>query len=256
MYLDRLSVSGIETSPYYVPGGDFNTFSPLSDIQMPNCTMYAYLRSFEAVDASEPFPIARDSLGFGNAKTWFANSPLPKGYEIRSGSIACFEGNYGHVAFVEEKIDDTHGLISESQYDDDKSLRNYKYWQKRVVELIPGKATLSGIGPLQGFLYLDIKDKRTKRSNKEQIEIIEELVNVRKEAAGDLTKRGCYCPVGVYDVLNSTEKDGYMWYKIDSKSWVREGEWLIHFPKEADELTEIKKAMQEIYEISKKYADC
>ena len=255
MYLGRLSAAGIDSSPYYVPGGNFNTYSPTSDIQMPNCTMYAYLRSFESTDAAEPFPIARDSLGFGNAKNWFSNSPLPKGYEIKTGSIACFDGNFGHVAFVEEKYDDTHALISESQYDDNKSLRNYKYWQKRVVELIPGKATLSGVGALQGFLYLPINDKRTERNGKEQVEIIEDYVNVRSSAAGEILKQGCYCPMGIYDVLNSKEVDGFMWYKLDSKSWVREGEWLIHYKKENDELAELKRAMREIYEISKKYVN-
>ena len=255
MYSERLSVSGIDSSPYYVPGGAFNTYSPYSDIQMPNCTMYAYLRAFESCDASAPFPVARDGLGFGNAKTWFSNSPLPKGYEIKDGSIACFDGNYGHVAFVERKIDDTHALISESQYDDDKSLRNYKYWQKREVELIPGKATLSGIGALQGFLYLDIKDVRTEFTGSGQIVITEDYVNIRKSAAGELSKHGCYAPMGIYNVLNLKEVDGFMWYKIDSKSWVREGDWLKYYPKENDELAELKKAMREIYEISKKYVD-
>lgn len=252
MFLERLSSSGIDTSPYYVPQGDFNTFSPYSDIQMPNCTIYAYLRSFESTDASEPYPIARDGLGFGNAKNWYSSSPLPKGEKIKTGSIACFDGQYGHVAYVERKIDDTHALISESQYDDDKSLRNYKYWQKRVVELKVGKATLTGVGALQGFLYLNIDDKRTTRSEKEQVEITEEYVNVRKSADGELTKQGCYCPMGVYDVLNSKEVDGFTWYKLDSKCWVREGSWLIHYPAQND-YAEMKKAMNEIYEIAKRW---
>ena len=255
MYLERLSATGIESSPYYVPGGQFDTASPSSSVQMPNCTMYAYCRSFESVDAAEPFPIARDTLGFGNAKTWFENSPLPKGYELKTGSIACFDGNCGHVAFVERKLDSTHALISESQYDDDKSLRNYKYWQKRVVELIPGEATLKGVGALQGFLYLPINDIRTVRDiNYEQIAITEDFVNVRISADGDLKKPGCYCPMGVYNVLNSKNVNGYMWYKIDSKCWVREGEWLTHFDKEDDEIAQLKRAMNEIYQISKKYA--
>ena len=131
MFLERLSSEGIDdTSVYYKPSGKFNTAMRDSDVQMPNCTQYCYLRSFSATSAKSPYPIARNSLGFGNAKTWYELSPLPKGQELKNGSIACFDGKYGHVAFVERVIDKTHALISESQYDEDKSLRNNKFWQK------------------------------------------------------------------------------------------------------------------------------
>lgn len=247
MYLERLSSSGLEDSPYFIPSGKFNTSPAGSDIQMPNCTMYAYLRSFEAVNASKPFPIARQGLGFGNARTWYSESPLKKGSEIHTGSIACFDGNYGHVAFVERKIDSNHALISESQYDADKSLRNYKYWQKRIVELEVGKATLSGVGELQGFLYLDIDDIRTERNGKEQIEILEDFVNVRISPNGDLLQKGCFAPMGIYDVLAKESLDGYWWYKVDKNAWIREGEWLRYYEPESDlyaDLREIKRLIE------------
>lgn len=256
MYLERLSDYGIDTSPYYEPNGKFNTSPAGSDIQMPNCTIYTYLRSFEATDAKKPYPIARDRTGFGNAKTWFANSPLPKGSEIRTGAIACFDGNYGHVAFVERKIDDTHALITESQYDSNKSLRNYKYWQKRVVELVTGKATLSGVGKLQGFLYLDIDDIRTSRNTSvEQIEITEEMVNVRGKANGEIVRKGCYCPMGIYNVLSKREVDGYMWYEIDKANWVREGDWLTYYGANnydalLKENEELRERIRQIHELS------
>lgn len=238
MYLERLSAAGLDSSKYFAPG-EFNTSA--YDLQLPNCTLYCYLRAFEACGATKPFPIAKNTLGFGNAKNWFENSPLEKGYEIRTGSIACFDGNYGHVAFVERKIDDTHALISESQYDDDKSLRNYKYWNKKTVELIPGKATLNGVGALQGFLYLPIDDIRTNSG----IEIVEEMVNVRQTADGEITVRGCYCPMGFYSVLGTKEVNGYTWYKIDNKCWVREGYWL----KYDNELEILRSKLKRIKEI-------
>ena len=245
MFLERLSSSGISESKYYTEG-IFNTSPPYSDIQMPNCTMYAYLRSFEAVNASKPFPIARNSTGFGNAKTWYQESPLKKGSKIRTGSIACFDGNYGHVAFVERKIDENHALISESQYDEDKTLRNYKYWQKRVVELEVGKATLGGVGELQGFLYLDIDDIRTSRSEKEQIDILEDFVNVRTSPNGDLLCKGCYAPMGIYNVLSKEQVNGYWWYQVGD-GWIREGEWLKYYEPESDlyaDLREIKRLIE------------
>ena len=257
MYLERLSRSGIESSIYYVPNGIFNTSSPNSSVQMPNCTMYAYCRGFESTEATEPFPIARKTLGFGNAQLWYSNSPLEKGSELRTGSIGVFDGSFGHVCMVERKIDDTHALITESQYDDDKSLRNYKYWQKREVELIVGKATLSGVGKLLGFLYLPIKDIRTTLNGSEQVSIIEDFVNVRREPEGDLTQIGCFAPKGIYNVLESQYLNGYYWYKLDKNSWVREGEWLIYHSNnnelELDKLRVenevLKKKLKEIQEI-------
>lgn len=182
----------------------------------------------------------RSALGYPTAKDWMKDTLLPTGDYIRDGCVAVFNGNMGHVAFVERKIDETNAIITESQYDSNKDLRNYKYWQKRTVELEVGKATLAGVGELLGFIYPDIKDIRTERKNKPQIEITEDYVNVRTSANGSIKSVGCYCPMGVYDVLNSKEVDGYLWYKIDSKSWVREGSWLKYYPAEDDEITQLR----------------
>lgn len=245
IYLERLNAPSLD-SKYYRPSGTFNTSPPNSDVQMPNCTMYAYLRSFESCMADEPFPISRNSLGFGNAKTWYSNSPLPKGGEIRDGSIACFDGNYGHVAFVERRIDYNHALISESQYDDDKTLRNYKYWQKRIVELEVGKATLSGVGKLQGFLYLPIPDKRVETG----IEVTEDYVNVRTAPEGEILMNGCYCPRGFYKPLEKVFVNGHQWFKLDTNAWVRDGEWL---KEENTEVEEMLKDFAAIKRIISKY---
>lgn len=235
MYLERLSSYGIDTSPYYVPNGRFNTAPADDDNQMPNCTMYCFCRGYEAMDATERTPWVRPQGGFGSAKEWYCTTTMPKGSQLRTGSVACFDGNYGHVAFVERKIDDTHALISESQYDHDKSLRNYKYWQKRVVELIVGKATLSGVGALQGFIYLPIKDIRTVRNTeKVQISINDEMVNVRGLPNGEVARKGCYAPTGIYDVLEEKIIDGYDWYRIAKSCWVREGDWLTYYPQSDD----------------------
>lgn len=256
MYLERLSSDGIDTSPYYVPNGKFNTAPPNSDIQMPNCTMYCYCRGFEASDATKPFYLARNGYGFGNAKEWYSQSPLPKGSSLKDGSIAVFDGQYGHVCFVERVIDSNHALITESQYDSNKQLRNYKYWQKRIVELEVGKATLSGVGKLLGFLYLPIDEIRTSRdSNKEQIEIVEEMVNVRATPNGYVARKGCFAPLGIYNVLSKQEVDGYTWYQLDKDNWVREGDWLNYYPANdyealLKENEELKKKLKQINVLS------
>jgi len=247
MFLERLSKNGIESSPYYVPNGQFNTAPPNSDVQMPNCTCYCYSRFFESVSAPTPYPVARTTLGYGNAKTWYEKSPLPKGKELKTGCIAVFDGNFGHVAYVERKIDSTHAIISQSQYDSNKSLRNYKYFETRQVELVIGKSTLSGIGPLIGFIYAPIQDIRVDRDEtKEQILIKEDMVNVRIEPNGEPYQTGCYAPMGYYDVLQIKNVEGYNWYCIEPNHWVREGSWLVHY-----ELTDTEELMKEIAELKK-----
>ena len=253
MFLERLNNYGIDSSKYYKYGGTYNPVkSATSDTAMPNCTDYALCRGYEATQCDKPFPIAKASLGFGNAKDWWKQSPLPHTNEIVAGSIACFDGAYGHVAFVERVIDKTHALISQSQYDKNKSLRNYKYWEKRVVELVVGKATLSGVGALQGFLILPVNKIDVARNSKfEQIEITQEMVNVRVKPNGEVVQNGCYAPMGIYNVLSKQVVDNYTWYEIDKNCWVREGSWITYYEKQdfealIKENEELKNRLKEI----------
>lgn len=226
MYLERLSVLGVDSkrnpNEYFKPYGTFNPYSPSSSISLPNCTMYCNLRGYEAMEATERFNWVRSTSGWGNAKTWWTTTLLPKGSELRTGSVAVFDGNYGHVAFVERKLDETHAIISESNYDDDKSRRDWMYWRAREVELKVGKATLSGVGKLLGFIYLPInKVDVPYDETKDQILVDCSMLNVRRGPSVNEDKyEGLYCPPGVYNVLNKAEADGYTWYKISSKSWV------------------------------------
>lgn len=221
MYLERLSADGISTSKYYIPNGEFNTSTAGSDVNLPNCTMYCYCRGFESIDAPKSFPWVRPDGGFGNAKTWYATTTLPKGSVLKEGSVAVFDGNYGHVAFVERKINSTYALISESNYDANKSRRDWKYWQKREVELVVGKATLSGVGPLIGFIYLPINDIRVSKRDvsKNQVLIKEEFVHVRKTHNGEIYN-GLFCPTGLYNVIEFVDKGQYKWAKIDDECYV------------------------------------
>ena len=218
MWLRRLQRPGVYDpyNKYYQPNGAFNIYT--GSVRMPNCTAYAYIRAQEAerLNKRDPYLI-NSSGGFGNAKTWYATTPLPKGSVLREGAIAVFDGNCGHVAIVEKKINDHHGIISESNYDDNKSRRDWKYWQIRECDLIVGKSTISGVGPLIGFIYLDIKDKRVSRdSNKDQVKVSYDYINVRVSPGLSAVKYdGCFCPDGIYNVLDLQEADGYTWYKLD-----------------------------------------
>ena len=223
MFLERLGVFDYANNKYYVPSSKFNTSSATSSIAIPNCTTYAMMRANELLESDARLKdIARKgSVGFSNAKYWFTQTGYPTGSEIKTGSIAVFDGNCGHVAIVERKVDDTHAIISESNYDDDKSLRNYKFFRSRQVELVVGKATLAGVGKLLGFIYLSPNDKRVSRdTSKDQIEVFSQKLNVRKTPNGELFSTGLYCPIGIYNIM-STKKDGnYTWYKLDDDMWV------------------------------------
>lgn len=246
MFLERLQSIGIEDSKYYEYGGTYNPVpSSRSDTAMPNCTDFAICRTYEATEPSKPYPVACNSLGFPNAKYWFDRTPLAKGYELKVGSIVVFDGNFGHVAFVERVLDRTHALISQSQYDSNKSLRNYKYFETREVELVVGKSTLSGVGALIGYIYTPINDIRVKReSGKEQIAITQPMVNVRVIPGGDVYMAGCYAPMGIYDVKGKGIYNNYMWYELEKDHWVREGEWLEYY--EPSDIETLKRENQEL----------
>lgn len=222
MYLQRLSVFDYANNKYYVPNGDFNTKSSTNSLQMPNCTMYAYLRANEALEATARLKgIARaGSTGFGNAKNWYEETSYPTGTELREGSIAVFDGKCGHVAFVEKKIDATHAICSQSSYNDNKSLRNWEFWSQRTWELVPGKATVSGVGKLKGFIYLPVDDIRTSRNLLcDQVEVTKDYLRVRNAAGGATVNSGLYCPVGLYNVIETKEAElggtNYTWYKLE-----------------------------------------
>lgn len=246
MFLERLQSYGIDSSKYYKYGGEYNPVpSPKSDTALPNCTDYALCRTYEATEPSKPYPVATNGLGFPNAKYWYKQSPLAKGSELKVGSIACFDGQSGHVAYVERVIDKTHAIISQSQYTSNKSVRDYRYFETREVELIVGKATLNGVGALQGFIYTPINDIRVSRDfNSEQIEITQPMVNVRTKPNGEVYMNGCYCPMGIYNILSKQEDGEYVWYELEKNHWVRSGDWLIYY--ELSDIANLKKENEEL----------
>lgn len=220
MFLERLSRNGIEESPFFKRWGNSN--------DMPNCTRFDYDRTQEACDNPNIY-IARPESGFNIAKMWWYESPYPKGNEIKVGATAVFDGKDGHVCFVERVTDKANnkGLISQSQWSANKNDRtSNKYFETREISFEVGKQSMSGVGAFLGFIYAPINDIRVARNSNNQIKIIDTFVNVRKTPEGDLTREGCFCPMGFYDVLDRQVVNNYVWYKIDGGCWVREGSWL------------------------------
>lgn len=225
MFLERSKIFASDNK-YYVEGGKFNVYT--GSTRLPNCTAYCKLRQAESCELSSPKSMfkGRSATGFPEAKNWYNDTTFDKGSKIKNGAIAVFDGASGHVAFVERVIDSTHAIISESNYDSDKTLRNWKYWRTREVELVVGKATLSGVGKLIGYIYLPINDKRTSRDTRvDQVEIKETLVNVRTAPSKSVIAQGLYCPMGIYNVLEWKTYNGYTWARLDTNCWVACGSW-------------------------------
>ena len=251
MYLERLGVFDYDNNPYYKPNGEFNTRSATDPLAMGNCTMFAFLWMHEACELEKRInDWIRKSGGFGNAKTWYDTTTLPKGSEIRTGSIAVFDGNCGHVAPVVRKVDDKHGYLIESNFTENKALRDWHFFNCRgITELEVGKATIKGCGKLLGFIYLPIHDIRVDRdTTKYQVQVTEEKVNVRKTANyGELVSKGCYCPMGIYNVVSViVDAEGYKWYELEKGHWIREGHWTVDLPADSSELEQLRKENTEL----------
>lgn len=220
IYLERLDPPVLYTT-HYQPNGNDN--------DMPNCTKYCHDRAQEACENINLKLFSdRESIGFPMADKWLEKSAFPTGKEPRTGSIACFSGINGkiHVAFVERVNKDGTCLISDSRYDEDKTIRNERYW--RVVDnvvlkigQIPGG--IEGVGELLGFQYLPIRDIRTTRDeSKSQLEVFKTGLRCRSlfGKSASIVNEGCYVPTGIYDVLDTMTADGYTWCKVDDDHWI------------------------------------
>ena len=255
MYEERLKVYGIDTSKYY-QDKNFN-HAKGSILDMPNCTDYDVCRGNESCEVDSPLLMfqGRPAGGFPSAENFFDDALLPKGYDLKTGSFACFEN---HVAYVERAITDRLCVLTDSRYDDNKSLRNDRYWRllENITLEVGKKPNISGIGKLIGFVYLPIKDVRTIRNESyEQIEILEELVNVRKAPEGEVRIEGCYAPMGMYNVLGKSLVNNKTWYQVDTDCWICEGGWLKHYPLHdydalVKENAELKERLKQINSLS------
>lgn len=87
---------------------------PWSGSVLPNCTGYVHGRFMEL--ANQPYDYDPSILPWGNASTYYGNSSLEKGQDPRLGSCMVWGVGAGHVAIVEEIIDNDTVVTSESDY--------------------------------------------------------------------------------------------------------------------------------------------
>lgn len=92
---------------------------PWSGSVLPNCTGYVHGRWIELGNMTQDFDSS--VLPYGNAKTYYANSSADKSTTTPQLGACMVWSNSGsgHVAIVEQIIDDDTVLTSESDYGDD-----------------------------------------------------------------------------------------------------------------------------------------
>lgn len=146
-------VSGGAGWEYYSAPKNYFSVSPLNG---GNCTWYAFGRAYEVLGKNPGF----DQIS-GNANAWYGWASS-HGYTVsqtpRAGSIICWGGTYGHVAFV-EKVSGSSVTFTESNYQMESS-KPYPRWRSYTTDH-PSTYT----GSFQGYIYLNLPNPVPKPTN-------------------------------------------------------------------------------------------
>lgn len=180
------------------------------------CTWGVYYRCIEA--GFSPccwWDRATKTGSYTNAKLWPQNFRDPwqvKGtdYEPMAGDVAVFDGEYGHVAFI-ERVNGKTCLISD--------------WN-RVAPLTYASdnwqwgTQLKGCGPLMCYLHFPYESVEPvgRNENVNQIQTTDEQLRIRNapSLSGEIVG---HVQLGYYNVISQTEGDGYTWYQIATNRW-------------------------------------
>ena len=257
MFLNRYSENGIRQSKYYVDKSYNKSYGGPN--WLPNCTSYCISRGQEAMEANDPVAFFKDRTpgGFPEAKNFYSDFKGDKGEEPKVGSFLVWgksTDKHGHVAFCEEVLG-----VNDRTWKVKVSQSNYggEFFEVKEYYVQKGKTT-SGVGYVyQGACYLNIHDKRTVRNkDKFQVDVLAEMLRVRKSPNGE-AYAGLYCPIGLYDIIETVENNGYTWARLDRDMWIAlndEDGWTKTYSAESEsivaELEELKKqhaALQENY---------
>lgn len=180
------------------------------------CTWYSYFRSAEK---SLPFPCWFDghgANGFGsytNAKEWLQCYRDPwevkdRNYAPMANDIAVFDGEFGHVMFIEE-VDGSTAICTE-----------YRNGNRDSFRLFNWTIGTDYTGTLLGYLHCPYApcEPVARNESKDQIQTTDDTLRIRTKPSlqGDIVG---YVGIGYYDVLDTRTADGYTWYKIGKDRW-------------------------------------
>lgn len=78
-----------------------------------------------------------------------------------------------------------------------------------------------------------------------QIEVISTILNARKTPSLKGTRLGYITP-GIYNIISTTEADGYVWYEVEKDLWIAYNkDWETLLPKKDTEVEVLKKLLEE-----------
>ncbi len=169
------------------------------------CTWFCYGESIRFASPCCWWDRATKTGSYTNAKDWLENYRDPwvvKGvdYTPVQGDVAVFDGEYGHVQFLE-----TDTMFAEYSNGDPNSFRVGKFTKN---------------DNLLGFLHYPYERVETvdRDVNVNQIETTDELLRIRKAPSLEAEIVG-HVQIGYYNVLNQKDADGYTWYEISKDRW-------------------------------------
>ena len=174
------------------------------------CTWWVYYRCLSVGFSPPCWYDGYGDSGIGsytNAKEWIKNIRDPwqaKGldYTPVAGDIIVYDGEYGHVQFME-----TNTMYSEYSSGNPNSFKNGKvsdYYNKSIL----------------GYLHfpLNVLEPVERNTNVNQIQTTDPELRIRTKPSLDGDVVG-YVQLGYYNVLDSKDADGYIWYKLAKDRW-------------------------------------
>lgn len=172
------------------------------------CTWYSFYRSLQ-VGFSPPcyWDRATKTGSYTNAKEWLKNFREPwevkdTDYQAVAGDIVVYDGTCGHVQFME-----TDTMYSQYSSGDPNSFRN------GLLKDYKG-------GTLLGYLHYPYDEvapvDRNTSVNQIQTTDTSLRIRVKPSLSGEVVG---YVQKGFYNVLDTKENDGYVWYKLANNRW-------------------------------------
>ena len=180
------------------------------------CTWYAYYRCGEKSLSYPCWFDGHGSTGYGsytNAKEWLSCWRDPWEVKDRSyvpveNDIAVFDGEFGHVMFIEE-VDGALAICSEYRNGDPNSFRLFNW-----------KIGTDYTGTLLGYLHCPYApcEPVSRNDTVDQIQTTDDNLRIRTKPSlnGDIIG---YVGLGYYNVLDTKTADGYTWYKLAKDRW-------------------------------------
>lgn len=169
------------------------------------CTWFCYGESIRFASPCCWWDRNTQTGSYTNAKEWLENYRDPwevKGvdYTPVQGDIAVFDGEYGHVQFLETDV-----MFAEYSSGDPNSFKTGKFQKK---------------SNLLGFLHYPYEpiSPVERDDNKDQIETTDESLRIRTAPSLNAEIVG-HVQLGYYNVLDTKKADGYTWYEISKDRW-------------------------------------